>query len=130
MIISGLSSFFFFVSLALSNIYNPGLFFPGTAAVSASSADHLEGDMTRFQRMSSVDSFNQVCLCCIIYKMEDLRILNQISFVYIIRFIFQLFKFGKQFFFFFLIVFKAEMKLMLELKNLLILWRLIFIVKL
>lgn len=31
----------------------------GTAAVSASSADHLEGDMTRFQRMSSVDSFNQ-----------------------------------------------------------------------
>ncbi|CAI9741501.1 serine serine/threonine-protein phosphatase PP1 isozyme 1-like [Octopus vulgaris] len=31
----------------------------GTEAVSASSTIHLEGDMTRFQRMSSVDSFNQ-----------------------------------------------------------------------
>ena len=33
---------------------------PGTAAVSVSAERHLEGDKSRFQRMSSVDSFNQV----------------------------------------------------------------------
>ena len=33
---------------------------PGTSAVSGSAECHLEGDKSRFQRMPSVDSFNQV----------------------------------------------------------------------
>ena len=34
--------------------------FTGTTAVSDSAHCHLEGDKSRFQRMQSVDSFNQV----------------------------------------------------------------------
>jgi hypothetical protein len=32
----------------------------GTTAVSGSAFSHLEGDINRFQRMGSIDSFNQV----------------------------------------------------------------------
>jgi len=36
----------------------PG-YFSGTGAITNTSVSHLEGDISRFQRMSSIDSFNQ-----------------------------------------------------------------------
>ena len=48
--------------------YNPVIFLTfvhvcvGTSAVTESAACHLEGDISRFQRMPSIDSFNAVSM--------------------------------------------------------------------
>ena len=44
--------------------------YPTGTAVSGSAGPHLEGDKSRFQRMASVDSFNQVCLPCLVVLRE------------------------------------------------------------
>ena len=46
--------------LHTSPLYLESLYYlSGTGAITNTSVSHLEGDISRFQRMSSIDSFNQ-----------------------------------------------------------------------
>ena len=53
----------FFVFLKFDFIFLSCLnWLSGTAAVSGSANNHLDGDVSRFQRLSSIDAFNQVSI--------------------------------------------------------------------